>query len=241
MHSFGHRVESAMAHTFGRWDYNAIEKNDWELFATYDKIDPGNSHIGNIHYPPNALSDYDYKNPAPVVTHADNWARYPFLFQENRTVTCSEWMCSQLGYMSWWFHHLPHFTCLSRSGILNNWWSYIVDYNEGKNLEASNADCHCDYVQDITSVLHVSDRNSFRLYPNPSKGSALLTVKEMSTDNRSVEIFNHLGIKVREFVMQAGADTITLDLQKLTPGLYSVILNGPNQKGEMLQLCIIGY
>ncbi|MDQ3018013.1 MAG: hypothetical protein M3R25_14975, partial [Bacteroidota bacterium] len=59
MHSFGHRVESAITHTFGRWDYTAVAKNDWELFSSYDLVDPGKSHCGNIHFPPNARSDYD--------------------------------------------------------------------------------------------------------------------------------------------------------------------------------------
>src|SRR5688572_2774472 len=62
MHSFGHRVESAMAHTFGRWDYSAVDKNDWEKFASYDEAVPGEAHIGNIHFPPNGTSDYDYGN-----------------------------------------------------------------------------------------------------------------------------------------------------------------------------------
>ncbi|HUR30931.1 MAG TPA: hypothetical protein VMZ69_05835, partial [Saprospiraceae bacterium] len=93
LHSFGHRVESAMVHTYGRWDYNAVDKNDWEKFASYDAVVPGGAHIGNIHFPPNAVSDYDYGNPSTVITFADNWKYYPFLFDKQRQVTCSEWDC----------------------------------------------------------------------------------------------------------------------------------------------------
>ncbi|MEO6132655.1 MAG: hypothetical protein ABIQ02_12465, partial [Saprospiraceae bacterium] len=178
MHSFGHRVESAMVHTFGRWDYNAVDKNDWEKFASYDKVVPGGANIGNIHYPPNATGDYDYKNPTPVTTYADTWRRYPFLFQDHRTVTCSEWDCSQLGFMSWWYHHLPHFTCKNKNGILNNWWPYIVDYNEGKALEVADSNCYCDYVANTTSVKNVNEVLTFTLYPNPAKNNAILQFKE---------------------------------------------------------------
>ena len=150
LHSFGHRVESAMVHTFGRWDYNAVEKNDWEKFASYDEAVPGNAHIGNIHFPPNGINDYDYENHSFVTTHADNWDRYPFLFDEERSINCEEWGCTHLGYMSWWYHHIPHFSCKNGDGILNNWWPYIVDYNEGKLLERETPDCPCEYVSRVS-------------------------------------------------------------------------------------------
>jgi hypothetical protein len=240
MHSFGHRVESAMAHTFGRWDYNAVEKNDWEIFASYDKANPGEANIGNIHYPPNGISDYDYENPSSVVTHADNWLRYPFLFNEQRTVTCSEWDCSQLGYMSWWFHHLPHFTCKNRIGLLNNWWSYIIDYNEGKLLEKELSDCQCEYVESITSVDRPNENATFNIYPNPAKDSALLVMKESATEIQSILIWDQQGQVVKNFILEKSLNSMSLDLKDLPSGIYHVVLKNAQHIQSSGQVTIIG-
>ncbi len=226
MHSFGHRVESAMAHTFGRWDYNAVEKNDWEKFSSYDKAVPGEVNIGNIHFPPNGISDYDYKNPSPVTTYADNWFRYPFLFEKQRTVTCVEWNCSHLGFMSWWYHHLPHFTCLNKNGILNNWWPYIVDYNEGKLQEANTPDCACEYVAGTTSTEDIDLKKdfSFEIYPNPAKDSAMLKLNKIISEKLNVSLFNQLGIKVYEYSIDKGMNSIHLYFKGFSSGTYSVVL-----------------
>lgn len=221
MHSFGHRVESAMVHTFGRWDYNAVDKNDWEKFASYDEAVPGGAHIGNIHFPPNGTSDYDYKNQGSVVIHADNWDYYPFLFDEVRVANCQEWGCSHLGYMSWWFHHLPHFTCRNRDGILNNWWAYIVDYNEGKLLETETSNCQCEYVAGTTSVNDVKNDFSFKIYPNPAKDGALLEF-DIPQKDLQVIIYNQLGVEVQSFMVESLAKSILLDFAKLDTGVYSV-------------------
>jgi len=216
MHSFGHRVESAMAHTFGRWDYNAVEKNDWEIFSSYDKAAPGGANIGNIHFPPNGISDYDYKNPSSVTTFADNWFRYPFLFEKQRTVTCAEWDCSQLGFMSWWFHHLPHFTCKNKNGILNNWWSYIVDYNEGKLLEKEISDCTCEFITISTTVEDNHEVSDFLIYPNPGNDEFQFNFDEVLMD-ADIIFFNVYGQKVFEKRVFSGNNVVIIDL---LPGVY---------------------
>ena len=40
---------------------------------------PDGAHVGNIHFPPNGLSDYDYSNIRYVKCYADNWKKYPVL------------------------------------------------------------------------------------------------------------------------------------------------------------------
>src|SRR5688500_3636434 len=198
LHSFGHRVESAMVHTFGRWDYNAVDKNDWEKFVSYDEVVPGGAHIGNIHFPPNGVSDYDYENHSSVITLADNWKRYPFLFHQERTVNCEEWGCSHLGYMSWWFRHLPHFTCKNKVSLLNNWWPYIVDYNEGRLLEKEISDCDCEFVAGTTSIKDIGDDFSFNIYPNPAKDNAFIELSGFPIENLKANLYNQSGISVAE-------------------------------------------
>ncbi|MBK9982541.1 MAG: T9SS type A sorting domain-containing protein [Saprospiraceae bacterium] len=216
MHSFGHRVESAMAHTFGRWDYNATDKNDWELFSSYDLVVPGGAHCGNIHFPPNGRSDYDYNNGLGVITYERNWTRYPFLFDKRDYIGSKQWGHSQLGYMSWWFHHLPHFTCRNKNGILNNWWSYIVDYNEGKLLETQTSDCDCEYVSQTTSVEEFDNLSGTHIYPNPGKGPFQIYGVGNQND-ASISIFSMEGRKV--FEKEISSDNFTIN-PKLESGIY---------------------
>ena len=77
LESYGHRFESVMRHVYGRWDYSAGNPNNWERYTRYHKTHPGQAHIGNIHFPPNGVHDYDWINKTPVTTHADSWAFYP--------------------------------------------------------------------------------------------------------------------------------------------------------------------
>jgi hypothetical protein len=133
LESYGHRVESIMRKVYGRWDNKAADPNTWELYTTIDKVSPGNAQVGNIHYPPNGNSDYDWINKRTVSTYADVWYSYPNINKEgkkSREVDCKEWQCSHSGYMSWWFRHLPHYEGINaKDGHLNNWWEYVVDYN----------------------------------------------------------------------------------------------------------------
>lgn len=147
LESYGHRFESTMMQVYGWWDYDnkttVAQLTPWERYAAYiknyDKFNPGQSHIGNIHFPPNGEKDYDWKNPKKVNTYADNWAFYPNIVDENpRVVDCSEWGCNHLGYMKWWFSHIPNFDGINPAdGKLNNWWHYVVDYNEAVLLSQS--------------------------------------------------------------------------------------------------------
>lgn len=138
LESYGHRFESVMRHVYGRWDNQSQVKNNWEFFTSYDKINPGNANIGNIHFPPNGQADYDWTNKLVVNTFADSWSHYPNLkFVNPRQVDCREWNCSHLGYMTWWYRHIPHFAGLNKSdGHLNNWWRYVVDYTAAMKYES---------------------------------------------------------------------------------------------------------
>ncbi len=139
LESYGHRFESVMRKVYGRWDYNVAysEKNNWELYTTYDKVSPGNAHIGNIHFPPNGQNDYDIKNKLKVSSAADTWDTYPDIRNKNRRIIdCTEWNCSHLGYMCWWFSHIPHYKGINpKDGHLNNWWHYVVNYEEAIKKE----------------------------------------------------------------------------------------------------------
>jgi hypothetical protein len=137
LESYGHRMESIMRKVYGRWDNLASDKNNWEKFTTMDLKAPGKAHIGNIHFPPNGVKDYDWINRTVVNTYADSWKYYPHVKEsKGKSVDCNEWKCTHLGYMTWWMRHVPHFSGLNKTdGHLNNWWHYVVDYNQAMKLE----------------------------------------------------------------------------------------------------------
>ena len=83
LESYGHRVESIMRKVYGRWDNKATDLNNWELFTSINKVVPGKAHIGNIHFPPNGMADYDWINKTKVTTYADSWYKYPNVTETN--------------------------------------------------------------------------------------------------------------------------------------------------------------
>ena len=149
MHSYAHRVESIMSQVYERkgglkgWNYDIRtheELTNWEKYSAYkapfQKYKDGYAHIGCCHFPANGASDYDYENPFYVMSYADTWYDYPDIREDDsvaRSINKKEWEDAggyQWGYMKWYFGHLPHFKGICpRDGHLNNWWHYIVDYN----------------------------------------------------------------------------------------------------------------
>jgi hypothetical protein len=123
---FGHRTESIMIHVFGGWEQN--ENNDWNKFTLYDKISPGNSHCGNIHFAPNSLKDYDWANKTIVDSYCDDWLNYPDLKGIKKKVDCKDWGCSIRTHHKWWFTRLPKAEG-KKDNKWNNWWKYVFDYD----------------------------------------------------------------------------------------------------------------
>jgi hypothetical protein len=142
LHSFGHRIESAIIQAYEDaenrpWNDRSADPTAWDLFTRIEKDLSGQSHVGNIHFPPNGAHDYDYSNKSLVRSYAQNWLRYPYLFDESSDVNVATWIypgkdplaetSEHLGYLRWWFNHLPRYAGAT-GGVLNNWWHYALDY-----------------------------------------------------------------------------------------------------------------
>ncbi|MCC6397483.1 MAG: T9SS type A sorting domain-containing protein [Bacteroidetes bacterium] len=239
-HSFGHRSESAMIQAYDNalgkpWDPTSSNPTPWDLFTRIEKDMPGLSHVGNIHFPPNGTSDYNYNNPHRVISYAANWYRYPILFNQVDSVNVSTWYYTpgeplaegldHLGYLRWWYGHLPRYVGVT-DGVLNNWWHYVLDF------EAAEA---------LAGILSSSDPapspdqkpQGFRLeqnYPNPFNPS---TTIEMGVGERSavsLEVYNVLGQRIRtlaEGVFNAGTYKVMFDGAGLSSGLYFYRLSTP--------------
>ncbi|MCB0521122.1 MAG: hypothetical protein KDD27_19445 [Saprospiraceae bacterium] len=170
LHNFGHRTETTLYHLFNQTvRYTPADppyppgtgESALRLFFNYDAIAPGHAHVGNVHFPPNADQNYGYYSTNTVTTYDQNWKRYPFLFQQTRQINCSDWNCEHDGFMRWWLSRLPKYKCLDKDGYLNNWWLYVIDYNEGKAMEAQLAGCDCQMFDDAVTTDYCASTSNF--------------------------------------------------------------------------------
>lgn len=125
LESFGHRAESLMEKTFSKL---TGEANLWKRFIRYEKVAPGRSACGNIHFAPNSQADYDWGNLTPVQSECYDWLlNFPNFKSDFRTVDAREWGEGEIrAHHKWWFNHFPR-TVGRRNGIHHNWWQYVAN------------------------------------------------------------------------------------------------------------------
>ncbi|GAB4538817.1 MAG: hypothetical protein Fur002_02930 [Anaerolineales bacterium] len=124
LESYGHRAESIMEKTFARV---SAEKNLWKRFTRYEKIAPGKAACGNIHFAPNSQRDYEWANPAAVLSECYDWKNnFPNFKGDVRSVTAAEWGGGDMrAHHQWWLDHFPRIAGRT-NGVHNNWWQYVV-------------------------------------------------------------------------------------------------------------------
>ena len=106
LESFNHRVESHMERTFAKTNGSA---NLWERFTRYDKQNPGQAELGNVHFAPNSERDYDWGNPKFVASKCYDWYQFPNFTGDSRQVNASEWGNGDIRlHHRWWLKHIPH-------------------------------------------------------------------------------------------------------------------------------------
>lgn len=126
LEDFGHLTESVMSRVF---QDVPDEQNYWTKFTLYEKIAPGQSNCGNVHFAPNSEKDYDWGNSRFVQSNCDDWHNFPNFKGVSRNVNCEEWGNGDMrGHHLWWLKHIPN-TGGKINGILNNWWFYMGDVN----------------------------------------------------------------------------------------------------------------
>jgi hypothetical protein len=124
--------------------------------------------------------------------------------------------------MSWWFRHLPHFTCKNGDGILNNWWTYIVDYNEGREIERMTDDCGCRYVSQITSTEFPTSVDVLQVFPNPADHELNIVLNEETAIANSITIYRMDGSLLGEMKFKQRGNTLQVDVRSLPGGMYFV-------------------
>jgi hypothetical protein len=124
LEDYGHRSEGAFNIFIGNYP-----QSPWSSYQTTYALNPHLSvyGCGNVHAPPNATDGYDRSNSSRyVVSNCDDWLNYPNFRGEKKMMNCSEWGCTTLGYLNWWFFHLPHVSGVDSYGKFQNWWNYVV-------------------------------------------------------------------------------------------------------------------
>ena len=173
----GHAAESILNNVFNcshnnngvpySIPYNSL--NDWQKFALYDKLMPGTSGVGNIHFAPNSLNDYDWGNTRYVMSRCNDWANYPNLTGQSQNVNTTTWGNGDMrAHHKWWFNLLPHAAGVNaQSGKQNNWWFYItLDYiiNANQTVKpgiVSGASPKCyQFTPTVSGVYTVTSTNS---------------------------------------------------------------------------------
>lgn len=146
LEDLGHRAEAILARVFGAesflyWTYardrsprtvTGTALNPFERFLCFDQIAPGKANVGTVHYAPNSRADYEWGNPAPVLSCADDWKSFPQLPEPPlyRAMDAREWGTGDIrAHHQWWLAHLPRAPGVT-NGIANNWWKYFIDVND---------------------------------------------------------------------------------------------------------------
>jgi hypothetical protein len=114
--------------------------NMYERFTAVDKFYPGQAAVGNMHYAPNSLRDYDWANANDVTTSWVDWANnYPNLQGDTTVSNKTAWLKTgeQNGRANhkWWFSMLPHAKGRDANGYSHNWWSYLGSIDWVDTLE----------------------------------------------------------------------------------------------------------
>ena len=127
LENLGHRAESIMEKTF---ESLPEDGNLWKRFTRHEKTHPGRAALGNVHFAPNSDRDYDWNNPATVVSECDDWLyNFPNFKGTTREVSAADWGHGDIReHHKWWLNHFPK-TAGRRNGIHNNWWQYIMNPN----------------------------------------------------------------------------------------------------------------
>ncbi|MBT3321819.1 MAG: hypothetical protein HN392_06000 [Anaerolineae bacterium] len=127
LESFGHRLESMMEKTFSK---KHGEANLWERYTRYDKRNPGQAEVGNVHFAPNSERDYDWGNMKEVPSYCDDWLNFPDFKGQLNQVNADDWGNGDIRlHHQWWQKRIPH-VAGRQNGIHNNWWQYIMNANE---------------------------------------------------------------------------------------------------------------
>ena len=125
------------------------ELNTWQKFYLCRHNSPSHNAVygvGQVHFSPNSVRDYDWQNNTPVKSyHRAFLEDYPNITnKEATTFTAQEYLeegdpdgaYALVKHHIWWMQHMPHYEGRDENGYRHNWWDYILDLKYVVGLEA---------------------------------------------------------------------------------------------------------
>ncbi|RIK34197.1 MAG: hypothetical protein DCC55_33545 [Chloroflexi bacterium] len=126
-------------YNYQRGPSEAVEDHMHQIEAVLRHIDPhlfwdkfvgkpGEGRCGWSHYPPNAVRDYDWNNPAYVWTDIEDWRPEG---GPRQRLNAARWQGDSLTWFIYWMQNLPgHQNGITYRGRpLTNWWTFIGDFD----------------------------------------------------------------------------------------------------------------
>lgn len=159
--NIGHMCEDILNNVFKVdhiYDENTIDGSDlsklnsWQKFILCKRNATPNTKVygvGDVHFSPNSLEDYDWKNETSVksywrdylmvgskgpdypgtnvgtFTYTDSYKDLPVLHMDIIGPAVEE----SVTHHVWWYQLMPHYEGRDSRGYLNNWWEYLTTYD----------------------------------------------------------------------------------------------------------------
>lgn len=176
LESFCHLCESMLNYTYGVSDreYNKpIKFDDFSELSTWQKFylcqDKSTSDntvygVGQVHFAPNSIRDYDWESNIPVSSYHQVFLdNYPNITNDVTTIfTANEYLskydsdAAGVCHHIWWLQHMPHYEGRDENGYSHNWWDYIFDTKYVKQLKLEdNSETNTIIVPLGESVLNI--------------------------------------------------------------------------------------
>lgn len=119
--------------------------NLWQKFILAKRNWDGTTACGNVHFSPNSLTDYDWKNPEPILSTWRDWHdHYPNLTGEAELFDPSVYLPKGIGephacrlHHRWWFSCMPHAEGRTDDGWSHSWWDYFSTLEYAEAIRAN--------------------------------------------------------------------------------------------------------
>lgn len=146
--NFHQRLVASQFSAWGNWLYGQTGFNTSQYlgkFMAYRGSNPDNIGCGFDHTTPNSTVE---NGPFNLTTFyrsiCDDFMNFPFLdlyrpISQIPLINCSNWGCTEQGFVNWWMARLPRYTGRSQSKW-NNWWRYVTDYDASVSYNSLNND-----------------------------------------------------------------------------------------------------
>ena len=179
----GHMMENIMSHVFhgdtilsgyekGEFNGQDPEKmNVWNRFVLADRNFDGLAACGNVHFSPNSVADYDWRNETLVESNWRDWLEnYPDFKGIHEPTNLRAYIPLGIGekdacrlHHRWWFLCMPHVAGVNEDGYSHSWWDYYVklDYVTEITPDASSDGFVLHYRSGAEKVVQPGDPGIF--------------------------------------------------------------------------------